>query len=105
LQWEAARPMPPAQLADAGEDPRIALFNRDCGKAMRLNPALGALHPFGSLLAEECTALFMFSLRTIGMETIAFVPGYGRWLAGADMQPAYAIHKMVLQAFQSTQPT
>jgi hypothetical protein len=105
LQWEAARPMPPAQLAGAGDDPRIALFNRDVGQAMRLNPALGALHPFGSLLAEECTALFMFSLRTIGMETIAFVPGYGRWLADADMQPAYAIHKMVLQAFQSAQPT
>lgn len=105
LQWEAARPMPPADLATAGEDPRIAMFSRDMQRMLQLNPSVGAMHPFGSMLAEECTALFMYALRTIGMEVIAFVPGYGRWLAGADTTPAYALHKKVLQALQSTQPT
>lgn len=105
LQWETARPMPPADLASAGEDSRIAAYGNDVKRLMQLNPALAAMHPFGSMLAEECTAVFMYALRTIGMETIAFVPGYGRWLARADMTPAYAMHKQVLQALQSVLPT
>lgn len=105
LQWESARPMPPSDLATAGDDPRIAAFSNDVGRMLRINPALAAMHPFGSMLAEECTALFMYSLRTIGMETIAFVPGYGEWLARADMAPAYDIHRSVLRALQSAQPT
>lgn len=104
-QWEAARPMPPADLAGAGEDPRIGAFTRDMHRALRLNPTLGAMHPFGSTLAEECTALFMFALRSLGLEAISFAPGYGRWLDGADMAPAFAIHRQVLQALQNAQPT
>lgn len=104
-QWEAARPMPPPDLASAAEDTRIGAFTRDMERALRLNPTLGAMHPFGSTLAEECTALFMFALRSVGLEAISFAPSYGRWLDHADMAPALAMHKQVLQALQSTQPT
>jgi hypothetical protein len=105
LQWECANPMPPADLLIAAEDPRIAEFGNGVNRMLKLNPGLGAMHPFGAMLAEECTAIFMFALRTIGIETIAFVPGYGHWLDRADMQPAYDIHRTVLQAFQHAQPT
>ncbi|HSB95024.1 MAG TPA: sulfotransferase, partial [Spongiibacteraceae bacterium] len=105
LQWEAARPMPPAELATAAEDPRIAAFANDVKRVLQISPALGAMHPFGSTLAEECTAVFTYSLRTIGIETIGFVPSYGHWLDRCDMRPAYALHKTVLQAFQHAQPT
>lgn len=105
LQWEAANPMPPADLPTAAEDPRIAEFGNGVKQMLKLNPGLGAMHPFGAMLAEECTAVFMFALRTIGIETIAFVPGYGNWLDQTDMQPAYDIHHTVLQAFQHAQPT
>lgn len=105
LQWECANPMPPADLPTASEDPRIAQFGNGVKQMLKLNPGLGAMHPFGAMLAEECTAVFMFALRTIGIETIAFVPGYGHWLDQADMQPAYDIHHTVLQAFQHAQPT
>lgn len=105
LQWECANPIPPADLATAVEDPRIAKFGNGIKQMLKLNPGLGAMHPFGAMLAEECTAVFMFALRTIGMESIAFVPGYGRWLDETDMQPAYDIHKTLLQAFQHAQPT
>lgn len=105
LQWECANPMPPADLPTAAEDPRIAKFGAGVTQMLKLNPGLGAMHPFGSMLAEECTALFMFALRTIGIETIAFVPSYGHWLDQTDMQPAYDIHKTILQAFQHAQPT
>jgi hypothetical protein len=97
--------MPPAELATASEDPRIAAFANDVGRVLKMNPALGAMHPFGSTLAEECTALFTYSLRTIGIETIGFVPSYGHWLDRCDMRSTYALHKTVLQAFQHAQPT
>jgi len=47
----------------------------------------------------------MLDVRTLGVETQAFVPSYGRWLQGCDMRPAYAQHQLALQALQSTQPT
>lgn len=105
LQWEAKRPIPPADLANAQEDPRIALFAQEIARINKMNPALATMHPFGSTLAEECTALFIYALRTVGMEAVAFVPSYGRWLDRADMTPAYAIHKLTLQALQHAQPT
>ncbi len=104
-QWEARRPIPPAGLAEASEDPRIAEATAQFDQLKQLNPAIATMHPFGSTLAEECTAVFTYSLRTIGMETIAFVPGYGNWLDEADMGPAYAIHRKTLQAMQRAQPT
>ena len=105
LQWEAKRAIPPADLATANEDPRIALFTQEMARVNKMNPALATMHPFGSTLAEECTAIFTYALRTIGMETVAFVPSYGRWLDHADMTPAYDIHKLTLQALQHAQPT
>lgn len=105
LQWEARQPIPPPTLATAAEDPRIGQLARQIAKLHAINPALATMHPFGSTLAEECTALFTYALRTIGMETIAFVPSYGHWLDDADMTSAYTIHKRTLQALQHAQPT
>lgn len=105
LQWEARHPVPPARLAGASEDPRIAKLSKELAQLQSLNPAIGTMHPFGSTLAEECTALFTYSLRTIGMETIAFTPSYGNWLDSADMASAYDMHRLTLQAFQAAQPT
>jgi len=59
----------------------------------------------GATLAQECVAFFMYDLRTLGLETQAFVPGYGRWLRDCDMRPAYAQHRLALQVLQSAQPT
>lgn len=103
-QWEARNPIPPAGLAEVGEDPRIGELTSEYAKLRRLNPAIATMHPFGSTLAEECTAIFLYSLRTIGMETIAYTPSYGRWLDSADMSPAYDIHRQTLQALQAAQP-
>lgn len=105
LHWEAARLIPPPTLATAAEDPRIAENAKALGQLLKLNPAIGAMHPFGATLAQECVALFMFDVRTLGVETQAFVPSYGRWLQGCDMTPAYAQHKLALQTLQSAQPT
>jgi len=105
MHWEAARLIPPPTLATAAEDPRIAANAREIAQVLKLNPALGAMHPFGATIAQECVALFMYDVRTLGVETQAYVPSYGRWLQGCDMTPAYAQHELALQALQSAQPT
>ena len=105
LQWEAARPIPPATLEEAAEDPRIARTAKDLDGLMKLNPPLKAMHPFGATLAEECVSLFMYDVRTMALETQAHVPSYARWLEQADMTPAYAQHRLALQTLQSRQPT
>ena len=105
MQWEAARPIPPPTLATAAEDPRIAQNAKELAQLLKLNPAIGAMHPFGATIAQECVALFMYDIRTLGVETQAYVPSYGRWLQSCDMAPAYAQHKLALQVLQAAQPT
>lgn len=105
MHWEAARLIPPPSLATAAEDPRIAQNARELAQLLKLNPAIGAMHPFGATLAQECVALFMYDVRTLGVETQAHVPSYGRWLQTCDMTPAYAQHELALQTLQSAQPT
>ncbi len=105
MHWEGAHPVPPPTLATAAEDPRIAQQTREIAQLLKLNPALAAMHPFGATIAQECVALFMYDVRTLGVETQAYVPSYGRWLQKCDMSPAYAQHQLALQALQSAQPT
>jgi hypothetical protein len=105
LQWEAAHLIPPATLEEADQDPRIAQTAKELDGLMKLNPPLKAMHPFGATLAQECVSLFMYDVRTLALETQAHVPTYARWLESADMTPAYAQHRLALQALQSRQPT
>ena len=105
LQWETRSSVPPPTLATAHTDPRIAECEKQTDGLHALNPALRAMHPFGATLPEECVPFMMLDLRTLGMETQARVPGYGRWLNGCDMAPAYVQHKKALQALQVGQPT
>ena len=105
LQWEAAKPIPPPGLSDASLDPRIAAHQKQVDGLLALNPPFAAMHPTGATLAQECVAFFMYDIRTLGIETQALVPSYGRWLETADMTSAYAQHRTALQALQAAQPT
>lgn len=104
-QWEARAVVPPSTLATQYTDPRIAEFDAAMGQLKKLNPAIGAMHPFGAMLAEECIPFMMLDLRCLGVETQALIPSYGDWLQGCDMRPAYVQHKKALQALQFVQPT
>lgn len=105
LQWEAASPVPPPRLATVAEDPRIAQSAKEFEQLDKLAPALKAMHPFGASLAEECVALLMYDLRTVGLESQFLVPSYGNWLANCDMSPAFDQHRLALQALQAAIPT
>ncbi len=105
LHWEAADPVPPPDLATAAEDPRIARAARQVAQLEALNPAIRAMHPMGATLATECVTLFFYDLRSMLVETQAFVPSYGRWLERADMRGAFTMHRLALQVLQSRIPT
>ena len=105
LQWESRSSVPPSTLANARTDPRIAECEEQTDSLHKLNPALRAMHPFGATLPEECVPFMMLDIRTLGMETQAHVPSYGRWVDACDMAPAYVQHKKALQALQVGQPT
>jgi hypothetical protein len=105
LQWEAASPIPPPDLATHAEDPRIAAAAVQCDRLEALNPAIRAMHPMGATLATECVTLLFFDLRSLLIETQAYIPSYGRWLEKADMRGAYAMHQLALQVLQSRIPT
>lgn len=105
LHWEGESPVPPPTLATAAEDPRIARSAKRYERLAKLNPAMMSMHPMGATLPQECVALFMYDLRTLGLETQGYVPSYGRWLQSCDMRPAYQQHRLALQTLQSAQPT
>ena len=105
LQWEASHPVPPPDLATHAEDPRIAVVAKDLEQLQSLNPPIRAMHPMGATLATECVALLIFDARAMSIETQAFVPSYGRWLADTDMRGAFAQHRLALQVLQSKIPT
>jgi len=105
LSWEAEHPVPPASLATRAEDPRIASTARRLRDGDRAMPWLAAMHPMGATLPTECVTLFMLAFRSLQIETQARIPGYRDWLERADMAPAFAMHRQVLQILQSTVPT
>jgi hypothetical protein len=78
LHWESADLVPPASLAIAASHPRSAENQRETDRLLALNPAFASMHPTGATLAQESVACFMYDVRTLGVETQAFVPSYGQ---------------------------
>jgi len=103
--WEAEQPVPPPELATVAEDPRIAATAKRLADGDRVMPWLPAMHPMGATLPTECVTLFMLEFRSLQIETQARVPCYRAWLERADMRPAFALHRLVLQILQSRLPT
>jgi len=105
LQWETRSPIPPPTLATGADDPRIAEYAKGIEQLVKLNPPFQSMYPLGATLSAECVPFLMLDLRTLGLETQAFVPSYGQWLQGCDMTTAYEHHRLTLQALQAALPT
>jgi hypothetical protein len=104
LRWEALASVPPPTTATLRTDPRVDAAR--AGQAMldALNPEFAAIHYEAPDGPTECVALFSQDFKSLLWETIANVPTYGTWLAGADFASAYAYHERVLQVLQSDAP-
>ena len=113
LSWEAHSPCPsPGDLA-AGPGVRDPDWERACIERAdniftfwnELVPAYATMHEMGARIPCECIWLTAHSFRSEEFLGRNRVPSYGAWLAGADLGPAYAIHRELLELLQWQRPT
>ena len=106
LSWEAHSPCPPGGHRDPD-------WERACIERAenvftfwnQLVPAYATMHEMGARIPCECIWLTAHSLRSEEFLGRNRVPSYGAWLASADLTPAYAIHRELLELLQWQRPT
>ncbi|HEY5624799.1 MAG TPA: sulfotransferase, partial [Gammaproteobacteria bacterium] len=116
FEWEVRHPCPPPtaeDLAVVDEQEALALAGlihpttthtsrkERAERAIRLwteiIPEYDTMHELGARLPVECIKLFCHEFRSDHLAAEHQVPSYAAWLAGADMRPAYAYHRSMLQ--------
>jgi hypothetical protein len=126
--WELLRPVPsppaspprtpeyPATAPDTAErargvgssafpeDPRIALAHRELVAPQTVVDGIRTIHAYGARQPKECLSAMSFALQSEEFTARYRVPSYQAWLESSDMQPAYAMHRLVLQILQRRQP-
>jgi len=70
-----------------------------------LNPALGAAHPSGALLAEECVLAMGTDFRNWGFTSTLRCPSYAEWLKTQDMRESYERYANILRLLQHGEET
>ena len=103
LGWELLHPVPPpdSDPARRERDPRIAMAERELTLAQTVVSGLLAIHVYGASRPKECLSAMSFSFRSEEFTARFHVPSYEAWLFGeADLAPAYAMHRLVLQILQ-----
>ena len=113
LSWEAHSPCPPSAALAAGPGARDPDWERACIERAdniftfwnELVPAYATMHEMGAHIPCECIWLTAHSFRSEEFLGRNRVPSYGAWLAGADLGPAYAIHRELLELLQWQRPT
>lgn len=104
LTWEVRFPCPPPERATFDTDPRIERAERVFQFWNELVPAYRTMHEMGARLPCECVQITAHSFRSEEFLGRNQVPGYGAWLAQADLAPAYAYHRRVLRLLQWRAP-
>lgn len=100
--WEANAPSPPPRANSYADDPRIGEAQ---AKIDALPATFRAMHAVGATLPEECNCIMQLAFLSPNFGATLNLPSYMAWLIGqADMAPAYALHRHVLQALQAFAP-
>lgn len=103
LGWELLRPVPPPDPDPErrARDPRVELVERELTLPQTVVSGLLAIHVYGASRPKECLSAMSFSFRSEEFTARYHVPSYERWLFDeADLAPAYAMHRLVLQVLQ-----
>lgn len=100
LAWEVRHPCPPPQTESYESDPRIERADREIRFWDQVVPEYTAMHELGATIPVECIMLTAHEFRSDQLFGAHQVPSYARWLAGADMRPAYAFHRRMLEHLQ-----
>ena len=104
LAWEVRMPCPPPEAASYAGDPRIEIADREIRFWDQVVPEYAAMHELGATIPVECIMLTAHSFRSDQLSGAHQVPRYATWLAGADLRPAYACHREMLQLLQWRTP-
>ena len=103
LGWELLYPVPPPEPDPdrRARDPRIAIAERELTLPQTVVSGLLAIHVYGASRPKECLSAMSFSFRSEEFTARYHVPSYEAWLfREADLAPAYAMHRLVLQILQ-----
>lgn len=92
---EAPRPRPPRE--SWASDPVFAALDAAYREHNVANPEFMGIHYVDAAAPEECWRVLRQSGKSIGFESLAFVPAYSAWLAEQDWTDAYQRHKRNLQ--------
>ena len=95
LTWEALFPL--------GEDGEASIRRADAmfTQWSRVAPEFATMHEMGGDIPCECGLLMAPSFRGDHIVSNYQIPSYAEWLATADIAPAYAFHRRMLQVLQS----
>jgi len=104
LSWEARFPWPPPEPETYASDPRIEMATRIFDYWNVLVPAYKTMHEMGGAVPCECVWLTTPTFRSEEYLGRNQVPSYAQWLQTADMGPAFAFHRRMLQLLQSKMP-
>lgn len=100
LAWEVRYPVPPPETATYTTDPRIERAEEDIRLWCDIVPEYDSMHELGGRIPVECVQLTAHEFRSDELPGRHLVPSYSSWLAEADLEPAYAFHKRMLQLLQ-----
>jgi hypothetical protein len=100
--WEQASPVPPPVLATEVEDPRRKAAIARISAMAESDPQQLAMHLYDTDATEEDHDVL--GMAFAAQHNTLPVPAYRTWWRGADLRPAYAYHRRVLQMLQSSRP-
>jgi hypothetical protein len=104
LAWEVRHPCPPPLAAHYQTDERIARAQEEIRLWCEIVPEYDSMHELGAQIPVECIQLTAHAFRSDELSGRHLVPSYAAWLAGADLVPAYAFHREMLQLLQWRAP-
>lgn len=95
--WLTEFPQPRPPLEQWADDPIYNGIAKAYAEHQVAIPEFMGVHYMDAASVEECWRVLRQSGTSIGYESLAHVPGYSQWLAGANWRPAYERHKANLQ--------
>jgi hypothetical protein len=96
----------PCPLSDTDDEPqRRAMGHADMVFWEQVTPEYRTMHENGGDVPQECIFITACDFASDFWGGQYWVPHYSAWLAGADLRPAYAFHRVFLQVLQWQRPT
>ena len=99
---EVPQPRPPRETWD--DNPIYAALNAAFSEHHIENPEFMGIHYMDASSVEECWRILRQSGKSIGYESLAYVPEYSAWLEKQDWTDAYERHKRQPAADRAQRP-